>query len=51
MAYTRIATDNDIDVLQLTSNRYSHQAQQHNATTYNQKSELDRKVDDAIEHF
>ena len=53
MTYTRIATDNDIDVLQLSSptNRYSHQAQQHHATSYNQKSELERKVDDAIEHF
>ena len=53
MTYTRIATDNDVDIQQLSSptNRYSHQAQQHNATTYNQKSELDRKVDDAIEHF
>ena len=53
MTYTRIATDNDIDVLQLSSptNRYSHQAQQQHHATYNQKSELDRKVDDAIEHF
>ena len=52
MTYTRIATDNDIDVLRLSSpmNRYSHQSQSHHAT-YNQKSELDRKVDDAIEHF
>lgn len=49
MTYTRIATDNDTDIQQLSSptNRYS---QQHH-TTYNQKSELDRKVDDAIEHF